>query len=469
LLRDSDGQALTPRAARNLGRDALDDDQLAVSQSLAERALASAEPVVAIDAMEELSSSYDSVHALKLRSVLVLPLIAGDEMLGVVYLDDRLRRGAFGEKELAWARAVAPVAALAISDARAQVALRSAVDAAERASARLEEALAHKQSALDVAQQKIARSASGGSRFDHIIGESEAMRRMLHLVERVAASDVPVLLRGESGSGKELVASAVHSHSTRADKPFVGENCAALPESLLESTLFGHVKGAFTGAHQQRIGLFEAADQGTLFLDEIGEMSLGMQTKLLRVLEDSMVRPVGSTRARKVDVRIIAATHRDLEQMVSDQLFREDLYYRLNVIAIPIPALRERADDVALLVAHLLAKHSPERAVRVSNEAMARLQRHPWPGNVRQLENEIRRALLLADGSIEVAHLSIPDGGAAQTDVGLDVRARIDQLEVTLVGEALGRTDGNQTQAAKLLGVSRYGLHKMIKRLGIER
>ncbi|HHH29849.1 MAG TPA: GAF domain-containing protein, partial [Polyangiaceae bacterium] len=469
LMPDDDG-TLQPRSARNLARHDLRDEQLAMSSSLARRAMESGEPVVAVDAMAELSSSYDSVHALKLRSVLAVPLAARGEQLGCVYLDDRLRRGAFGDEQVAWARSVAPVAALAISDARMQATLKEAVERAERASRRLEELLAHKESELDVAQRRLADTDPGVERWG-IVGDSDAMKRVLTLIARVARSDVPVLLRGESGSGKELVARAVHEASERAREPFVGENCGALPETLLESALFGHVKGAFTGADRPRLGLFEAADGGTLFLDEIGEMSLSMQTKLLRVLEDSVVRPVGSTRGKTVDVRILAATHRDLEQMVAEGTFREDLYYRLNVITIAIPPLRERPSDVPLLVRHLLDKHAPDRSVSLTKEAMRELTRFPWPGNVRQLENEIRRALLMADDVVDVEHLSLADGDSSPTphpEMVLDIRTRIDQLEIQLVKQAMERTGDNQTQAAKLLGVSRYGLHKMMKRLGLK-
>jgi transcriptional regulator with GAF, ATPase, and Fis domain len=468
LMPDADG-ALVPRSARNLGRRDLEGEQLAVSSSLAQRAMDDGEPVVAVDAMAELSSSYDSVHALKLRSVLAVPLAAHGQQLGCVYLDDRLRRGAFGEEQVTWARSVAPIAALAISDARRQAALREAIAQADAASAKLAETLAYKEVALDVAERELAQQRPTQRRG--IIGSGEGMRRVLHLVGRVAKSDVPVLLRGESGSGKELVARAIHATSARADEPFVGENCGALPETLLESTLFGHVKGAFTGAHRTRIGLFAAANGGTLFLDEIGEMSLGMQTKLLRVLEDSMIRPVGATRAERVDVRILAATHRDLEAMVTEGTFREDLYYRLNVITIPIPPLRERRDDIPELVRHLVNKHAPAEAIRVTPTAMAQLSQHPWPGNVRQLENEVRRALLMTEGTIDSEHLSLPEPRpetVGTADAGLDIRTRIDLLEKQLVGQALAKTNNNQTQAAKLLGLSRYGLHKMMKRLALK-
>ncbi len=303
-----------------------------------------------------------------------------------------------------------------------------------------------------------------------MIGSSPALQRVHDLIERVAPTRATVLITGETGTGKELVARAIHDLSDRSRRPFVAVNCGALPETLLESELFGHVKGAFTGAERPRAGLFEVADRGTLFLDEIGEMSLPMQTKLLRVLEDGILRPVGSERTRKVDVRVIAATHRDLEAMVRARTFREDLFYRLNIITIRIPALRERAADVPLIVHHFLRKHGTAQ-VRVTRAAMDRLTAHPWPGNVRQLENEIRRAIVLSDGTIDVEHLS-PDiarpGAPEPRDLGLNVRGRIDALEIDLVREALERTRGNQTQAAKLLGLSRFGLQKMMKRLAIE-
>jgi transcriptional regulator with GAF, ATPase, and Fis domain len=471
LLRTKSGK-LVPRAARNLARRDLEREQLAVSTSLAERALALGEPVVAVDAMSELSDSHASVHALELRSILVLPLVARGNVVGVVYLDDRFRKGAFGEREVAWAKNAAPIAAVAIADARTQRALRRAVKKARRAGKELAEALAYKETALVVAETELAKQTSlrrTRFRYDEIVGESEPVQRMLSLIDRIAESDVPVMLHGESGSGKELVARAVHRHSARARRAFVGENCGALPETLLESALFGHVRGAFTGAHGPRVGLFEAADGGTLFLDEIGEMSLGMQTKLLRVLEDGMVRPVGSERARRVDVRVIAATHRDLDKMVEAQTFREDLFYRLNVITVRVPALRERASDIPLLVQHLIHKHAPDRKVRVSATAKRSLMAHRWPGNIRQLENEVRRALLLCDDVIDVDHLSFQQReDAEEAEQGLDVRARVDRLERDLVKQALGQTRGNQTKAAKLLGLSRFGLHKLMKRLGID-
>jgi serine/threonine-protein kinase PknK len=346
---------------------------------------------------------------------------------------------------------------------------------AERARGRLEAMLQEREAELDVTRTQLALVRDGHEtryRYDEIAGRSEPMRDLLHLLDRVTASDVPVLIVGESGTGKELVARAMHANGRRARRAFVSENCASVPETLLESTLFGHVKGAFTGASSTRAGLFDVADGGTLFLDEIGEMSLAMQAKLLRVLQDGKLRAVGGERERVVDVRVVAATHRDLDAMVAAGTFREDLFYRLNVITLRVPALRERGEDIPLLVDHLVRKHAAGRAVKVTRAAMGKLASFPWPGNVRQLENEVRRALVLGDGSIDVAELSadVARGGpSASRGAGLDLRTRVDALESELLTEALAKTGGNQTRAAQLLGVSRFGLQKMMKRLKIVR
>ena len=474
LLLRAPGERFVPRAGRNLARSDLVGAQLELSHSLAQRAVEERAPVVAVDATGELPEVHASVHALKLRSVLAVPLVSRGEVLGVVYLDDRVRRGAFGSRELAWVRLVATLAAVAIADARDQLLLRRTARRARRAEQRLARELARREAALEVAERELARTRDARDtrfRYDDIVGQSESLRSMLRLVDRVTAADVPVLIIGESGSGKELVARAIHVNGSRATQAFVSENCGAIPEPLLESALFGHVRGAFTGANRPRAGLFEVAHRGTLFLDEIGEMSLAMQTKLLRVLESGEVRPVGSERDRRVDVRIIGATHRDLEQLVTLGKFREDLYYRLNVIAIRVPSLRERPGDIEILVRHFIGKHGGERSRRLTPRALEALQAFEWPGNVRQLENEVRRALVLADSVIDLEHLSPAVAGRAATgaslDHGLNLRRRVDVLEGDLVREALERTAGNQTRAAELLGLSRYGLQKMMKRLEI--
>ncbi len=472
LMRAPNGR-LVPRAARNLAKRDLVGEQLSLSHTIAERALQAGDVVVATDAFSALGDAHASIHALKIRSVLALPLIARGEGLGVVYLDDRGRKGAFGPRELAWVRVVASQAALAIADARDAVLLRRAVRRAERARARLQAVLEKREAELDVTRTQLELVRDGREtrfRYDEIAGRSEPMRVLLHLLDRVTASDVPVLVVGESGTGKELVARAMHVNGRRAHRAFVSENCASVPETLLESTLFGHVRGAFTGASATRLGLFDVADGGTLFLDEVGEMSMGMQAKLLRVLQDGKLRPVGGEREREVDVRVVAATHRDLDAMVAAGTFREDLFYRLNVITLRVPPLRERSEDIPILVEHFVRKHAPGRAIKVTRQAMAKLAGHTWPGNVRQLENEVRRALVLGDGSIDVTELSadVARGGAgAARAAGIDMRSRVDQLESELVVEALGKTRGNQTRAAEILGISRFGLQKMMKRLKI--
>jgi transcriptional regulator with PAS, ATPase and Fis domain len=367
---------------------------------------------------------------------------------------------------------VATLAAVAIADARDQILLRRAARRARRAEARLSIELARREAELDVVERELARTRDAREtrfRYDEIVGRSEATRSMLRLVDRVAASEVPVLLIGESGSGKELVARAIHRHGARSGQAFVAENCGAIPETLLESALFGHVRGAFTGAQRPRAGLFEIAHKGTLLLDEIGEMSLGMQAKLLRALQDGEIRPVGSERSKTVDVRVIGATHRDLAGMVAAGKFREDLYYRLNVISMRIPSLRERIGDAAILVKHFMALHAGTRRVQISRSALDMLAAYGWPGNVRQLENEVRRALVLADDTILPEHLTpeISARGEAKSVDELNLRQRVDALEVELVRIALRRTEGNQTRAAELLGVSRFGLQKMMKRLEI--
>ena len=314
LLRAPDGR-LVPRAARNLAHRDLEGDQLALSQGIARRALETGEAVVATDAFASLGDLHASVHALKVRSVLAIPLIARGATLGVVYLDDRVRAGAFGPAELAWVRLVAGQAANALADARDHALLRRSVRRAERAQREVASMLRARDAELDATRVELTMARASEAtryRYDAIIGRSDAVRAMLTILDRVTGSDVPVLLVGESGTGKELIARALHANGPRARRAFVSENCASVPESLLESALFGHVKGAFTGASSTRSGLFDVADGGTLLLDEIGEMSLAMQAKLLRVLQEGEVRPVGGDRTHKVDVRVLGATHRDL-------------------------------------------------------------------------------------------------------------------------------------------------------------
>ncbi|MGD8858647.1 MAG: sigma 54-interacting transcriptional regulator [Myxococcales bacterium] len=466
VLRAPDGRPRV-RAGRGLSREALRGPEMALSRSIVSRVLGSGRPLSTVDAAaDERLSGVASVHALSLRSVLAVPLRIRGEVRGAIYLEDRLRPFAFGELELSLVGDLSDLAGIALDSAESLRAERRAarrLSVARKRLARRVEAQAVELESLKRVQGEQDEGLQG------IVGESAAMQRVLGMVRKVGPATVPVLIRGESGTGKELIARALHARSDRVRGPFVGENCGAIPEPLLESTLFGHVRGAFTGADRRRQGLFEVADGGTLFLDEIAEMSPAMQTRLLRVLQDGEVRPVGAESSRTVDVRVIAATHRDLEAMVRAGEFREDLYYRLAVVVLELPPLRERPGDVEALARHLLDKHGEGRAVELSPRALAALRAHPWPGNVRQLENELRRALVMAEGRIELEHLSaaLQDGDAGEGD-SLDLKAQVDRLERRLIREALDAASGNQTRAARMLGVSRYGLQKMIRRLEVD-
>ncbi len=306
------------------------------------------------------------------------------------------------------------------------------------------------------------------------VAESLAMRRVVTMARQVAQASSTVLLLGESGTGKEVLARAIVRWSPRQDKPFVVVNCAAMPEQLLESELFGHVKGAFTGAIAHRTGLFEEAHGGTLFLDEIGDMSLPTQAKLLRVVEDGEVRRLGSNRPARVDVRIVAASNRDLEAELRAGRFRQDLYFRLNVVAIRLPPLRERPEDLPLLLDHLLDHHARETKKgrkRLTPDALACLRSYPWPGNVRELSNVLERAVLLSAGAeITPGDLALPMGGAGATGNDDSPLRRVSaQAERETILQALQETGGNITLAAKRLGISRYGLQLKMRRLGVQR
>ena len=311
------------------------------------------------------------------------------------------------------------------------------------------------------------RPAFAGNAYG-LIGDSAGMRRVYQLLGKVLHVPISVLVRGETGTGKELVARAIHEHGSRRSRPFVVQNCAAMPENLLESELFGYRKGAFSGADRDQQGLFDAADGGTLFLDEIGDMPLSLQAKLLRVLQEGEVRPLGSTQTHRVDVRIIAASHRDLPGEVAAGRFREDLFYRLASFPIDLPPLRERGDDLLRLTRHFTDKTCTflqRGACRWSDDALARLSGHDFPGNVRELKALIERAVLLCDGNeLRPEHLNLgpPHPQTAQT-----LRERMDQVERSLVLDCLRRTGGNQSQAARELGLPRRTLLYRMDRLGI--
>ncbi|HUH06038.1 MAG TPA: sigma-54 dependent transcriptional regulator [Kofleriaceae bacterium] len=308
-------------------------------------------------------------------------------------------------------------------------------------------------------------------RFDNIIARSEQMQEVLRLVTRIAASAASVLITGESGTGKELIARAIHYNSPRADQPFVAVNLAAVPETLIESELFGHVKGAFTDARADRVGLFAEANDGTIFLDEIGELAAPLQAKLLRVLQEHEVRPLGSTATQKIDVRVVAATNRDLEEMMTEGTFREDLYYRLNVIQIDLPPLRRRPDDILPLIEYFLEtaaeKADRPRTMRVSQEAHRVLLSYPWPGNVRELQNCIERGLALCPGDeIQVDDLPNHVRERKTSDFLAAAVARkmtLAELEREYIERVLEDETGNKTRAAQRLGLDRKTLYRKLE------
>ena len=320
--------------------------------------------------------------------------------------------------------------------------------------------------------------------YNQMIGKSKPMQELYSILDKVSSSEATVLIQGENGTGKELIARSVHFNSPRKGSSFVTVNCSALTETLLDSELFGHVKGSFTGAIKDKKGLFEMAHNGTLFLDEVGDMSLTMQVKLLRVLQQGTLIPVGGTEERKVDVRVIAATNRDLKRMIEDGTFREDLYYRINVINIQVPSLRDRKEDIPVLVDHFLLKNCKEKEIplkALTSRAMEKIFDYHWPGNIRQLENEIERLVVLSgsEGKVGPELLSQPirdavaGSGGGSKGMSLKFAGKLkdamEELEKAMIKEGLRRTKWNKSKLAKELGISRAGLIMKVEKYGLDK
>jgi transcriptional regulator with GAF, ATPase, and Fis domain len=399
-------------------------------------------------------SQYESIAAFHIKSFMCVPLKRQGKIVGTVYVDSRSLENAFTGRDVEFLRTLANQAAIAIENARLHERLRS-----ENRELRSE-------------IQKTV-----GERT--IVGADAKIRRILDIVERVADEKASVLVTGESGTGKEMIARAIHQKSGRLGRPFVALNCAAIPEALLESELFGHVRGAFTGAHANKVGKFEAADGGTLFLDEIGDMQEALQAKILRVLQESTFEPVGANTPVKCDVRIVAATNRNLKQMVDERRFREDLYYRLNVIVLELPALRERKGDIPILLQHFLDKCRNAKTVvrEFSSEALVILQEHSWPGNIRELENFVLRIAILSSNVVAqpedvlpllegerrtAAGSSAARAASGSASAAASVRA-LHELERDAIVAALHRHAGNRTLAAQELQISVRKLQYKIK------
>lgn len=460
--------------ARHFDHESLDGDDARLSRSMAERAARTGEVVLTVDAAyDDRFGMAESVAALRLRSVLAVPLRQKGTVIGTIYVDHRFRRSAFADDAIELVQELADIAAVAIENARLIEQSRQRQREIVALNRRLEAEVADKETELQRMRLRVDKDAGLRHAYPAIIGRSPLMLAMLRIIDRAADTALPVVIFGESGTGKELVARALHDSGSRRNGPFVPVNCGAVSSELLESELFGHVRGSFTGAERDRRGLFEVADGGTLFLDEIADTSTAMQTKLLRVLQEGEIRRVGENRARKIDVRVVAASNKPLEALVKQGRFREDLYYRLNVLHIDVPCLRERPQDIPELVEHLLGRLARDREVpHVTDAALSRLMSHTWPGNVRELENHLARAMAMSGDIIDVADLSPRLASVvARSDLDdgddLQLKPRVEALERRLVDEAMRRTGGNQTAAAKLLGMSRFGLQKKLKRYGI--
>ncbi len=484
--------ALLPRTVRDIASP--DDPHVAFSRSIAEAVLIDGEPILTVDALrDQRLSEYVSVHKLMLKSIACLPIRGRAGTVGVLYLEHRMRRGRFGEADLDLLLAFADQAAIALENARLLASLErrheeleAANDELGRAKEEIERLLHAKSAELDDARGELvrAREALRAANDRHgIVGRSERMRRVFAVIDRVRDADVPVVIQGESGTGKELIARAIHFGGARSRKPFVPVNCAAIPEPLLESELFGHVRGAFTGAERDRAGVIVKASGGTLFLDEVGDMPPKMQVDLLRVLSDRKVRPVGGEQELEIDVRVIAASNKPLKELVQRGLFREDLYYRLNVVELWLPPLRERSEDIPLLCDHFLATFAKRDGLppkRIGRDAVQRLAAHPLPGNVRQLEHLLLNAWVMADGVIEADDLALGEEGqpvpprleraareVASPAPGADPPpASIEEfkdLEKRRILEALETSAWNRVRAAKVLGMARRTFYRRLR------
>ena len=474
LILVDDGK-ISFQTARNFRREEVKKPELKISSSIVKRVMRAGAPILTDNATEdERFAEFQSVERLELKSIVSIPFRLGNTIMGALYLDNPARKGAFGQGDLQFLQALGDQAAVAIRN------MRHAHEM-EEMNRQLAKSLEKKSAQLEQASRALSERATKYP-YDEIIGESPQIREVLLLVDKVVDTEVPVLIQGESGTGKELIARAIHRFGRRKEGPFVTVNCGAITETLMESELFGHMKGAFTGAVETKKGLFEIAQGGTIFLDEIGEMSFDMQKKLLRVLQEREVRPVGGKNVVRVDARVIAATNRNLRHMMQEGKFREDLYYRVAVINIDMPPLRDRPEDVPLLVEFFVKKAARDLGLvekPLDPEARQALQDYNWPGNVRELDNEIKKALTLSDDHITVDDLSdqlqtaYADGeepklaAAVQAEEGKTLKESLDKMEKRLIERALEKTGGNQTRAAKELGISRVWLRKKMEKYGL--
>jgi transcriptional regulator with GAF, ATPase, and Fis domain len=424
-----EGETLDVKVARNLNRENIADAVSQLSDSIIAKVVRSRKPVIVSDAMsdDEFAGAKSVMH-LRVSSVICVPLLDRGRLLGIIYVGNDSIRDLFQNQTLRVLTVFSSQASLIVSNALLLNELRHDN---KRLSERLEQ-----------------------YRFGEIVGTSPPMQSVFRKVEKISPTDISVMITGETGTGKELIAREIHNRSPRTGKPFITINCGAIPENLLESELFGHVKGSFTGAVANKQGKFQAADGGTLLLDEIGEMPIELQVKLLRAIQEKVVYRVGDTRPETCDIRILAATNRDLEKEIAGGRFREDLYYRLNVVAVELPPLRVRGDDVLVIARYLLSRYSREYDAKVkgfSPNAAVAIRKHNWPGNIRELENRIKKAIVLCESTV-----------IGPDDLGLtgDVLPQIltlaeakDKFQRDYINEVLALNNGNRTKTARDLGV----------------
>ncbi len=437
-----EGENLDVKVARNLNRENIADAVSQLSDSIIAKVVRSRKPVIVSDAMsdDEFGSAKSVMH-LKVSSVICVPLLDRGRLLGLIYVGNDSIRDLFADQTLRVLTVFSSQASLIVSNGLLLNELRHDN---KRLSDRLEQ-----------------------YRFGEIVGTSPPMQSVFRKVEKISPTDISVLITGETGTGKELIAREIHNRSPRAGKPFVTINCGAIPENLLESELFGHIKGSFTGAVANKQGKFQAADGGTLFLDEIGEMPIELQVKLLRAIQEKVVYRVGDTRPETCDIRILAATNRDLEKEIAGGRFREDLYYRLNVVNVELPALRVRGDDVLVIARYLLSRYAREYDAKVkgfSPNAAVAIRKHNWPGNIRELENRIKKAIVLSESTVIG-----PDDLGLTGDVLPNILTLADAKEKfqrEYINEVLALNNGNRTKTARDLGVDPRTVFRHLEKEG---
>lgn len=440
LKTDSTPQGFEIKTSRNFTDSQL-GDLASMSTSVVHEVLGTEQPILLYEVQKDPKyRESESILIQQIQSIACVPLSLKNKQIGAIYLDSLTRRSKFTDESLPFLTAFANQAAIAIENAQLYQSLREE-------------------------NRQLRKEVQRIHGFNEIIGQSPKMREVFDIMTRIVDSDATVLIEGESGTGKELVARALHYNGSRKDNPFLALFCGSLPDNLLESELFGHKKGAFTGAVTDKRGLFETAHGGTFFLDEIGDISPQIQAKLLRVLQEGEIRRVGENQVRKVDVRIVSATNKVLADLVKQGIFREDLYYRLNTIRIKLPPLRQRLADIPLLAHHFLDKYAAKKKDKIKGfdkQAVQALTAYSWPGNVRELENTIERAVVMARGElITLEDLHLPQTESRQNE--MDYNVTLKEFQKRLVMKTLQEQDGNISETARVLDVSRRWLHYKVK------